>query len=114
MGGGTKTLAGAIVCYHVPQIGDIKRTHEPQTNATVKKTLREVLGGLEPSFKKVPKAPSPQTSLTSPQKVLKVPTPPPKLKKMREGAKAGGGRKHAPSPFKPNRTKSERGAAGVS
>ena len=43
LGGGTKTLAGAIVCYHAPQIGGIKLTDGSLTNATLKKTLREVL-----------------------------------------------------------------------
>ena len=37
LGGGTKTLAGAIVCYHAPQIGGIKLTDEPLTIATLKK-----------------------------------------------------------------------------
>ena len=34
-GGGTQPLAAAIVRYHVPQIGGIKRTHESLTNATL-------------------------------------------------------------------------------
>ena len=38
LGGGTKTLAGAIVRYHVPQKSDIKQKRVPPSKATLKKS----------------------------------------------------------------------------
>jgi len=51
-----QNACGSYCLVSAPRIGGIKQKGEPLSIATLKKTLREVLGGVEPSFKKVPQA----------------------------------------------------------
>jgi len=57
MGWRDPAACGSYCSISVPQMGDKKLPTSPPCIINFKTTPEEVLGGLEPSFKKVPKSP---------------------------------------------------------